>query len=99
DGGGGHAGHDGEGEVPGRDDRADAERDVEEFVPLAGILDGRGRGGEAEGLASVKLKKINGFANVGVGLSPVLPDFIGEPGEELELAGTDDVGGGEEEGS
>ena len=46
DGGGGHAGHDGEGEVPRRDDGADAERDVAEVVALAGVLDGRGGGVE-----------------------------------------------------
>ena len=56
-------------------------------------------GGEAEGIARVKFKKINGFAHVGVGLGPVLAYFIGEPGAKLELALPDDFGCVEEEGN
>jgi hypothetical protein len=52
DGGRGHAGHDGEGKVPGRNDRAHAERNVEQLVALAGILNGRGGGGQAQRFAA-----------------------------------------------
>ena len=41
DGSGRHAGHDGEGEIPRRNDRAYAQRDVEQLVALAGELDRR----------------------------------------------------------
>ena len=57
------------------------------------------RGGEAEGIARVKLKEINGFGKVGVGFSPVLAHFIGEPGAELEFSSADDGGGGEDQGN
>ena len=86
------------GKFHGRNDRAHAERDVEELVALAGILDGRGCGGQAQGFAGVELKEIDGFAHVGVGLSPVLADFIGEPGAELEVAAANDFGGIEQQG-
>ncbi len=91
DGGRGHAGHDGEGEVPRRNDGADAERNIEQAVALAGVLDGRGGGGEAQGFAGVELEEVDGLGDVGVGLGPVLADFVGEPGAELELALADDV--------
>ena len=97
DGGGGHAGHDGEREVPGRDDGAHAERDIEEFVALARILDGRAGGGQAQRLAGVELEEIDGLADIGVGLGPVLADFVGEPGHEFELAPADDFGSAKEQ--
>ncbi len=95
----GHSGHDGEGKVPGRDDGSDAERDVAELVVLAGELDGRGRGVQLERFAAVELEKVDGLAYVGVGLAPVLSDLEGEPGAELELALSNQVGSAEEKGS
>ncbi len=97
DGGRGHAGHDGEGEVPGRDDGADAERHVTELVAFAGELDGRLGSVEAEGFAGVELEEVDALANVGVGFGEVLSDFEGEPGAELEVAGADESGGAEKE--
>ena len=71
----GHAGHDGEGEIPRRNDRADTERDIEQLVALARVLDGGGGGGQAQRLARIELEKIDGLAHVGVGLGPVFADF------------------------
>ena len=99
DGGCGHARHDGEGEVPRRNHRAHAERNIEQFVALAGVLDGRGGGGQAQSFAGIELKEIDGFAHVGVGLGPVLAHLIGEPGAELELAPADDLGRAQEQGN
>ena len=84
DGGGGHAGHDGEGEVPGRNDGADAQRNVAQLVAFSGELDGRGGCVQAQGLAGVELEEVDGLAYVGVGFGPVLADFEGQPGAELE---------------
>ena len=47
------------GKFHGRDDGADAERNVAELVALAGELDGGGGGGEAEGLAGVELEEVD----------------------------------------
>ena len=97
DGGGGHAGHDGEGEVPRRNDGADAERNVEELVALAGILDGRGGVVEAQRFAGVELEEVDGLAYVGVGFGPVLADLVGEPRAELEFALANECCGAEEQ--
>src|SRR6185437_5046833 len=97
DSGRGHAGHDGEGEVPGRNDGADAEGDVAEDVALAGILDGRGGGVELEGFAGVELEEVDALANVGVGLGPVLADLEDEPGTEVEVALADELRGADED--
>ena len=41
-----------------------------------------------EGFAGVKLEEVDALAYVGVGLGPVLADLEGEPGAELEVAGS-----------
>ena len=46
----------------------------------------------------VELEEVDGLADVGVGFGPVLADFVGEPGAELEFALADDVGGVEQQG-
>ena len=99
DGRSGHAGHDGEREVPGRNDGADAEGDVAEEIFFAGVLDGGGGSVEAEGFAGVELEEVDGLAYVGVGLGVVLADFEGEPGAEVEVALADEVGGADEQGN
>ena len=99
DGSGCHAGHDGKGEVPGREDRAHAKRNVEELVALAGVLNGGDSVRKAESLPGIKLKKINRFTHVGIGFSPVLADFIGEPCAKLEFAPADDLGRVEKQGN
>ena len=81
-----HAGHDGAGEVPRRNHRADAERNVVQRVVLAGQLDGRLRLGEAQRFARVELAEVDGLGDVGVGFSPVLADFEDQPGHEFHLA-------------
>ncbi len=86
DGSGRHAGHDGEGKIPGRNHRTHAERNVEELVAFAGILNGRDGRGQAQRFAGVELEEVDGFAHVSIGLGPVFADFVGEPGHELELA-------------
>ena len=92
----GHAAHDGAREVPRRDDGADAQRDVPQMVALARKLYRGLDLGEPERLAAVELQEVDEFADVAVGLGPVLADFEHEPGHELELAVADDLGGLEE---
>ena len=71
---------------------------IEELVALAGILDGRGRRGQPQGFAGVKLEEVDGFADIGVGLGPVLAHFISKPGAKLELPAADNLRCAEEEG-
>ena len=97
DGRGGHAGHDGEGKIPRRDDRADAERHVEELVALAGILDRRRGIGETQSFAGVELEEVDGLCDIGIGFCPVLSDLVSEPGAELELAITNDGRGAQQQ--
>ena len=91
DGGRSHAGHNREREIPRRNDRTHAERDIEQPVAFARVLDGRGSRGEAQGFARVELEEVDGLGYVGIGFGPILADFVGEPRTKLELAFTDDV--------
>src|SRR5207302_4406030 len=75
-----------------------AERNVAEFVALAGELDGRGGVVEPKGFASVKLEEVDSLADIGVCFGPVFTDFEGEPGAELEAAFANERGGGEQQG-
>jgi len=50
-----------------------------------------------EGLAGVELQEVDALAYVGVGFGPVLADFEGEPGAEVEVAVADELGAAEEE--
>ena len=93
----GHAGHDGAGEIPRRNHRADAERNVGQRVALARQLHGRLGFGEAQGLARVELAEIDGLGNVGIGLEPVLRNFEHQPGHEFELALAHHIGDAEQE--
>ena len=46
-----------------------------------------------EGFAGVELEEVDGLADVGVGLGPVLADLEDEPGAEIELALADELRG------
>ena len=81
-----HAGHDGAGEIPRRNHRAHAERNVHQRVALAGQLDRRLRLGEAQRFARVELAEVDGLGDVGVGLGPVLADFEDQPRHVFHLA-------------
>ncbi len=85
------------GKFQGENDSADSERDVEQLVALAGILNGSRSGGQSQRLAGVELEKVDGLADIGVGFGPVFANFIGEPGHEFELALTDDSGSAKEQ--
>ena len=63
-----------------------------EFVALTGELDGRGGSGKPKRLAGVELQEVDGLADIGVRLTGVLSDLVGEPGVELELAAANDLG-------
>ena len=84
--GGRHADHDGSCEVPGRNDRTDAEWDIDELVAFALERHDRLRLRVAERLARVKLEKVYRFGDVAVGLDPTLSDFVDEEGIVLESA-------------
>src|SRR5271166_5020300 len=85
-----HAAHDGEGEVPGRNYYAHAQRDIVQFAAFSGVLDGRCDGGQAQRFARIKFKKVNEFSHVGVGLGPVFTCLEGEPCAKFEVPVTDD---------
>src|ERR1039458_2206793 len=91
--GDGHADEDGEREIPWRNDDADAERDVDHFVVLAGELDDGLRRGETVHIARVVLAEIDGFGDVRVGFGPGFAGFVDQPGVELKLAEAQNAGG------
>ena len=68
-----------------------AERDVAQAVAFARQLDRRGCGVQLERLTRVELHEVDALAHVGVGLSPILADLVGEPCAELELALLDEL--------
>ena len=67
------------------------ERNVNQLVALAGILDRRCGSSKAQGFARIELEEIDGLGHIGVGFRPVLADFISEPCAELELTGANDL--------
>ena len=69
---GDHAHRDRHREVPGRDDRGDAARDVAHRVVLAGHLQERAARLELDRAARVELEEVDRLADVGVGLAPWL---------------------------
>ena len=94
----GHSGHDGEGEVPGRNHRADAERNVAELVALAGELDGRLRLIEAERFARRRTRGSRWSRLRRRRPRPSSCRPRGEPRAELEAAFANELGGAEEQG-
>ena len=90
--GAGHAERDGVGEIPGRNHRADAQRDVAQEAAFAGELDDRFGLVEDERLARVKFQEVDGFGGIGFGFVVVLTHFEHQPGVEFELAPAEDFG-------
>ena len=84
--GGGHPRHDGEREVPRRDDDADAERNVFEPIVLALDTRQRLRRGVAQHLSRVELAEVYGLGGVGVGLRPRLRHLVNHPRGEVVSA-------------
>ena len=82
--GGGHAGHDRAGKVPWRNDRPDAQRDIDHFVLLAVERHDRMRTGVAQRFARIKLQEVDGFGDIPVGFGPALADFVDQQGVVLE---------------
>ena len=95
--GDGHAGHDGAGEIPGRNHGADAERNVGQRVALARQLHRRFGFREAQSFAGVELAEIDGLGDIGVGLAPVLADFKNQPRHVFHFALAHQVGGAEQQ--
>ena len=93
----GHAGEDGQGEIPRRNDGAHAEREVAQLAALAGPLHGRCGLGEAQRLAGVELDEVDGFGHFGVGLGEVLADLEDQPGRPLEFVVAQGAGHAEQE--
>src|SRR5262249_20062337 len=89
---GGHAGEDGQGEVPRGDDDGDAARLVEVAVVLAGDVPQTGPG-QPEHLAGVELAEVDGLGDVGVGLAPRLAALVDLPGGHVEAAAAEGRGG------
>src|SRR5579863_5014358 len=92
-----HSGHDGEGEVPGRNHRTYAERNVKKLVALAGILNGSRGPGQAQRFARVELKEVDRLAHVRVGFGPVLANLVDEPSHELKSALVNDFSRSQQE--
>ena len=92
-----HAAHDRQREIPRRDHRAHAQRDITQGVAFAGKLHGWFGFGQVQGQASVELQEVDRLAGVGFGFVPVLADLQDHPGIELRLALADDVGCAEQQ--
>src|SRR5581483_4843222 len=58
-----HARHDGEGKVPWRNDSAYSQRNIQQFIALAGKLNRRGGLRKPHGLARVELQKVDGLTD------------------------------------
>ena len=71
-----HADHDRAGEVPRRDHRADAQRDVDELVAFALERHDRLRPRVAQRLARVELEEVDRLGDIAVGFGPALADFV-----------------------
>ena len=93
---GGHARHDGEWEIPRRNDDADAQGQVDHLVFFAGHLNHGIGVSEALHLAGVVFGEVDRFADIGIGFGPGLAGLIYQPGIELELALAYDGGGAEQ---
>ena len=92
-----HAGCNGAGEIPGRDHRADAERDVTQVIAFAGRLHHRLGLGQDQSLAGVKFQEVDGLAGIGLGFIVILAHFQNQPGIELQLAPAQNVRGPEQQ--
>jgi hypothetical protein len=79
------------GKIPRRNHRAHSQRDVEQLIALAGILDRRGGLRKAQGFARIELKEVDSFGYVGIGFGPVLADFVRQPCAKFKFAGADDL--------
>ena len=90
--GGGHAGHDGAGEVPGWNDNANAQRDVAQLGVATGRRFHRLRAAQTQHLARVVITKINGFRGIGVGFGPALAHFVDHDRAEFVLALANQLG-------
>ena len=95
--GAGHAERDGVGEIPRRNHRAHAERDVAQEAALAGQLHDRFGLVQHQRLARVEFQEVDGFGGIGFGLVVVLADFEHQPGVEFELALAQDLRGAEQD--
>ena len=94
----GHAGEDGEREVPRGDHEGDAARLVEVDVVLAGrVAHAPGRA-QAQHLAPVVLEEVDRLVHVAVGLAPRLARLEGHERRELHGLGAHELGGAEEHG-
>ena len=83
----GHPGHNCQRKIPGRDHRADSQRNVFEMVLFAGELNERLFAAVAQHLPAVELKKIDRFRGVAVGFGPGFGDLVNHPGGQFMLAG------------
>ena len=95
--GGRHAHHDRNGEIPRRDDDADTERNVDQFVVFAGHRRDRLLRRVAQHLAPVELHEVDGLGGVGIGLGPALADFVDHPGVVFESMLPQNIGRTEQE--
>src|ERR1700722_2624607 len=82
----GHAGHNGAGKIPWRNNRANAEGNVSERIVLAGQLHRGLSLGQAQSFASIEFAEVDGLGDIGVGLAPVLADLENQPGHVIHFA-------------
>ena len=92
DGSHGHAGRDRRRKIPGRNHRAHSERDVPEIIALAGVLNRRLRLCQPQRFARIELAEVDGLADIGIGLGPVLAHLENHPCGPFELALADGLG-------
>ena len=90
------AGHDGAGEIPRRNDHADAERNISEVVTLAAHGREFLRLGEAQHFAAIEFEEVDRFGDVRVGFDPGFSDFVADEGVQLILAFANDLRGTED---
>ncbi len=79
----GHAHQDGQGKIPGGDDHPGPQGLEPRLVDFSRIGHDRQGAGQLQGLAGVILAEVDGLADVGFGLQPVLGGLQGFPGGEF----------------
>ena len=94
---GGHAGADGQREVPRADDHGDAARLVDDLVDLADELAESSGVEEPDGFARVELEKVDRFADVRVGFDPGLAALLDDDATQFVAASSHDPGGSDQD--
>ena len=87
-----HASHNCAGEIPRRNHRANAERNVHQAITLPGKLRRSFHLGHAQRFASVEFAEINGLGDVGIRLAPIFADFKNQPRAKFKATFANNIG-------